>query len=329
MEYTNYYRLPQWAESDRIMMTDFNAAMAALESGLLEGRERSFRQAYNHYCLTEAAGGQVRQKGLFRQEMQGDALPEGAAGMVAQGDFCWVSAGQAATTAAMVRESVVVVRGMLLTKGDLAGCWPMVITFSVQDGPCRMNQLNLTGSFNSNEGCKGLMRLVLKNQTTGETEVDKIGSLTADVSGQTSGTGVHFIHPDLYLRGGCSYQLEVTPVEDGYNVNFGYSYLVTQALSVASGSVTRDLQEEEGSRGGVALVRYRTHGQGGTLALDWDGETLSPKAVRSFTGPDGLPTQEAEFRKDGPVPASSTLTLRLAATPVGGLSLFDWGAVLI
>lgn len=34
MEYTSNYHLPQWVESDRIMMGDFNEAMASIESGL-------------------------------------------------------------------------------------------------------------------------------------------------------------------------------------------------------------------------------------------------------------------------------------------------------
>jgi len=34
MEYTKNYHLPQWAEEDRIMMTDFNQAMTDVESAI-------------------------------------------------------------------------------------------------------------------------------------------------------------------------------------------------------------------------------------------------------------------------------------------------------
>ena len=34
MNYTEKYHLPQWEENDRVMRTDFNSAMAALEDGL-------------------------------------------------------------------------------------------------------------------------------------------------------------------------------------------------------------------------------------------------------------------------------------------------------
>lgn len=38
MNYTKQYHLPQWAESDRIMMEDFNQAMEDIETGLAEVR---------------------------------------------------------------------------------------------------------------------------------------------------------------------------------------------------------------------------------------------------------------------------------------------------
>ena len=36
MNYTTNYHLPQWVESDRIMMEDFNEAMASIDEGLTE-----------------------------------------------------------------------------------------------------------------------------------------------------------------------------------------------------------------------------------------------------------------------------------------------------
>ena len=36
MDYTTNYHLPQWVESDRIMMEDFNEAMAAIDEGIKE-----------------------------------------------------------------------------------------------------------------------------------------------------------------------------------------------------------------------------------------------------------------------------------------------------
>ncbi|MDE6880171.1 MAG: hypothetical protein K2P20_02305 [Oscillospiraceae bacterium] len=39
MNYTEHYHLPQWKKDDRIMMEDFNAAMANLESGITNAQE--------------------------------------------------------------------------------------------------------------------------------------------------------------------------------------------------------------------------------------------------------------------------------------------------
>ena len=49
MNYTKNYRLPQWVKSDRIMMDDFNAAMASMESGMTraEGKADAAAAAAN------------------------------------------------------------------------------------------------------------------------------------------------------------------------------------------------------------------------------------------------------------------------------------------
>ncbi len=39
MDYTTNYHLPQWVESDRIMMEDFNEAMAAIDDGIKEAQD--------------------------------------------------------------------------------------------------------------------------------------------------------------------------------------------------------------------------------------------------------------------------------------------------
>ena len=39
MEYTTNYHLPQWVETDRIMMGDFNEAMSSIDGGIAEAKE--------------------------------------------------------------------------------------------------------------------------------------------------------------------------------------------------------------------------------------------------------------------------------------------------
>ncbi len=50
MHYTKTYRLPQWEKSDRIMMEDFNAAMAGIESGI----EKTDRDAAGYAAQVQA-----------------------------------------------------------------------------------------------------------------------------------------------------------------------------------------------------------------------------------------------------------------------------------
>ena len=46
MEYTTNYHLPQWVESDRIMMGDFNDAMASIEEGMSSNAEAAAEKPY-------------------------------------------------------------------------------------------------------------------------------------------------------------------------------------------------------------------------------------------------------------------------------------------
>ena len=49
MNYTTNYHLPQWVETDRIQMEDFNSAMLSIEDGLSEGAQSY--QAVNTYSM--------------------------------------------------------------------------------------------------------------------------------------------------------------------------------------------------------------------------------------------------------------------------------------
>ena len=46
MEYTTNYHLPQWVETDRIMMGDFNDAMASIEEGMSSNAEAAAEKPY-------------------------------------------------------------------------------------------------------------------------------------------------------------------------------------------------------------------------------------------------------------------------------------------
>lgn len=329
MEYTSFFRLPQWAEEDRILMADFNTAMSRIEAGLAGARERAFRQAYNWLEQLAERSGPSHQKGCFYQSARGASLPEGSSGLAAGAGHWWVSAGTEETTPAQVRATAAAVQGLTLTKGNLAGCRPLIATFSLQ-GPGRLTQLGMKGSYSENGGCHGIFHLVVHNTATGQVEAEDEVRLTRDVSGGAGSSGTVFMTCDLPLRGACGYRLELTPTEGNWTLSYAYDDLTVKPLaaSAAAGSLSHSLAEA-GEQGGLALVRYTVQGQGGLLALDWGGETLAPRAAETFTGADGGTVYVAEFRKDAPVPADSQVTLRLTATPDGGVSVLGWGAAVL
>lgn len=323
MEYTSLFHLPQWAEEDRILMTDFNAAMARIEAGLAGARERAFRQAYNWLGQLAELPAQPAQKGCFYQRAEG-GLPEGFSGLAAGNGCWWVSAGTEETTPAQVRATASAVQSLTLTKGNLAGCQPLIAAFRLQ-GPGRLTQLNMKGAYSENGGCHGIFRLAVYNTDAGGLEAEAEVRLSRDVSGGSGASGTVFMACDLPLRGACGYRLELTPTEGNWTLSYAYDDLTVKPLtaSAASGSVGGTLAEA-GEQGGLALVRYTVQGKGAALALDWDGETLAPASTAERGG-----VYTAEFRKNGPVAAGSRAALRLAAVPDGGASVLGWGAMVL
>ena len=55
MNYTANYQLPQWVESDRLMMDDFNAAMSQIEQGLTGMEDRLPTVKLREFTITQAA----------------------------------------------------------------------------------------------------------------------------------------------------------------------------------------------------------------------------------------------------------------------------------
>ena len=68
MDYTQNYHLPQWEKADRIMMDDFNAAMAGIETGLSESRESARQESVRLDAKDAALGERIE---AARQEAAG------------------------------------------------------------------------------------------------------------------------------------------------------------------------------------------------------------------------------------------------------------------
>ena len=56
MNYTEKYHLPQWVKEDRIMMEDFNAAMASIEGGMTANAQAAEQAAQLPYVVGSYKG---------------------------------------------------------------------------------------------------------------------------------------------------------------------------------------------------------------------------------------------------------------------------------
>ena len=82
MHYTKTYRLPQWEKSDRIMMEDFNAAMAGIESGI----EKTDRDAAGYAAQVQANAAALAGKAQAAADAAMDAAQ--AAQQTADNAYC-------------------------------------------------------------------------------------------------------------------------------------------------------------------------------------------------------------------------------------------------
>lgn len=346
MDYTKNYHLPQWKKDDRIIMEDFNAAMAGIEDGLDQASREAraaaqtanaavtpasfqsglLRAAYNHYWLLSCQDALPWQLGVLRQ-----SFAEGAGGsttgFMQRGDRVWTGNGEEELTLEHVRSSFSQVQAMSPTQGT------MILEFTTPH-PGRLRQITVSGHTVNHGGDPGNCTLRLLNRTGGGTGVLE-EEQRASFNLKTGSTAGYFRLPmDLVVHAGQKYRLEI--VMDNLNAQAEFvtnrnisECLVFTGMQVPSASAVCRLRSDEKSQGGVALVYYTYAGAKPSLTLNWDGETLSPYKIRTVTNAKGRACLEAAFRRTTVVPENSTLTLK-AEIPTGSdLSLYEMGAVLI
>ena len=107
MNYTPNHHLPQWVKSDRIMMDDFNAAMASIESGITTAQSTASSAATAASRAQSTAN--TAQTAANRAQAAADALPYAAGTYKGTGGTLSVSTG--------FRPSMVIICGTLETVG--------------------------------------------------------------------------------------------------------------------------------------------------------------------------------------------------------------------
>ena len=336
MNYTENYHLPQWEKTDRVLMEDFNDAMNSLETGLTACHSMAeaggsdaknalnaglYRMAYNHWHAVAAPDAFAGQAGVFRQ---GFAEGEGgnAPGMVQMEDGMWMVNGDARLTINNMLSSI--------TSTEISsdnGKDNMTINFTPSYSG-RLTGIQLLAYFNVSGGSNsGLYTLSLYER----------GQLVAESSGDmgltTLGSTYVTLPANIQLHAKYSYQvkLQMTKLDFYANIKLekNASCMTVTGYQIPSSAISCPLSFAETSQKGLFLVHYDSLGEGGSLSLTWDGEEMTPLAIRTITNERGKTVKEAEFRLTREIPANSNAQLKLECNKGGEIVLYDWGAILL
>ena len=355
MEYTKNYHLPQWVRSDRIMMDDFNAAMAGIEQGLTQGKtERQtlaeqirlaeagtsagaqtalrnglFRLAYNRWHYLAPLETTPRQIGFFRQGFARDEKgPTG--GMLQLDDRLWTTYSDGVLTSENICPSVKALTAISFDKGTDTCSFTFTPPYTGY-----LNAFYLSGNYDarsSSTSNTGAAKLRLYDDASGALLLER--DVSFRIKAGTSGAGSYRMSVDSPVSGKKKYRVEVQITV----LDVKCSYLMDASLTSpkcfdvkgrdqADTAFTYRFQLDEASQGGLVLVHYTATGSGG-VTLGWQGETLSPYKIRTVTYR-GQTVKEAEFRLNKAVPADSTATLIAHCEKDKEFSLYQWGGMLV
>ena len=354
MNYTEKYHLPQWVETDRVMMRDFNQMCRDIDAGLDRNAQAAaaaagaaadaastagaavtpsalnsalFRAAYNHYHLVDRMEPIPRQSGVLR-------LPfvEGAkttvTGFLQEKDLLWAANGTKLLTVSDLRSSFSSLQALSPTQRLMAA------TFTAPH-PGLVTELHPFGRVtNSAAGDPGDCTVRLINQTNAKQPVlEHEERASFGFSKGNTGDGEFTLPVHFLLRTGQRYRLEVEM--DNLNsrpelkLRQSDAFFKVTGYQTASASVSCGYQTEETGRGGLALVQYSYTGKAPTLKLTWEDSQLSPNRTRTFTDEQGRTMREAEFRRTAAVPLNSTLKITCTCPAGADVSVYQLGAVLI
>jgi hypothetical protein len=360
MTKTTNLELPQWEASDTINRTDFNDAFATLDNGYAaavqaaeaartladgmaadtsaaitaaaaEAEDRNFARfcrVANHTLRAMAEHDDAWRLGAFFLPFD-SAHGNTISGTLQRDDMAWMGNSSTLLTSQLLTQTATKVASISSTDGSDT----CTITFTPPYSG-RLTRVRLVGSYHGNtNGNTGACTVTLTNLTTGTVEAVQAATFNFTAGGFSGST---YADVDLLLHVQQKYQLDVkldamdfTDISLAPNLS-STSYTLTAAgykLAAATASATLAAGEE--SLGGVVLAHYVPWGNGGAISLTWDGETISPACTRTVTDQAGRTVQEAEFRKNTAIPASSSLSLNLTCKTDGELELYDWGAVMV
>ncbi|MCI8722057.1 MAG: hypothetical protein HFF74_13040 [Oscillospiraceae bacterium] len=337
MNYTEKYHLPQWVETDRIMMKDFNSAMTSIERGL---------------AAADVAGALAdsMSRDVYRQAVA-QRVHHAAGGLA---DALWVNTLTSLEDAGGKghgwngRYGVYHGEGGFPTMEGIMALGPkeehQINTISTgtvhykerasatftSDGYGLLDQIKLWLHHGNKNGYTANYTITMTRLDTGET----VG--TSDEFTQP-GTGVsphYWVHLGFPLEPGISYRLEYTITSlNGFYGWAGLSLATTRytetedtltfAVREAEPEIVKTVTPPEWAAGALAVLRWKGDGR---ASLSIDGQTLAPLRTREGRNAVGGVCQETELLAEQ-LPEGPFALKLLMEKGEGSLDVYDYGLI--
>lgn len=336
MNYTQNHHLPQWEETDRVLMTNFNEAMLSIEASLTEG-------AGNTAHLDRWAENMARD--LYRQAVQ-QAVHHGRCGLT---DSMWLNplasvedaagcgwngqygvhlGGEIAPTVAGIEATAKEI-SIVSTMGTPFGISDIAQTDFTSDGFGMLNTVTVWSYREQAYPDEYAFTVTLTRLDTGEVTASA-GPFTS-LSGPNS-TVTQVLTVNFPLESQIKYRLSFSRgtgnsfkgisgfVLKGDHFN-GSAVPLTVSSRKPNSSITNTVTTPDYAKTAIPLLRWQG---AGAVTLSVNGIPLTASRTRTALNAVGATCQEVEY---SPIPLTGTaLTVRADMDAGGGeLDLFDYG----
>ena len=357
MNYTTNYHLPQWVESDRIMMEDFNAAMAGIDQGIAGETAARAEAIANLAQSTGQAQGQVKMDLLDRMRRNGydlyqvagrgaraDLFQFAAKGMVINGLHTAEELARAGQCVHMVNGGIQIGSSTGLTMDRIntaiyewvdgeATSIAAAATASVKFRSSfrgTITQLNVWYHRTSiNTDIQLNLYVQLYDQDTGA-RVYRSSKLVGKVMGATNTQDTLTV--SIPIEAGRHYRLELYTSGCVFTGSIGFGTMGENTLSgavtsqpITDCSVTDTLILESPAEQAVAVVHYSGGSQAPTATLG--GQPMIVKSTKAATALDGTVCTELEFHLNGNFSGEQALVTSMQSST--DVTLYDTGAYFI
>ena len=347
MEYTPNHHMPQWVKSDRIMMDDFNAAFASIETGL----DKAQATAADVLGAAQSTDTRLRtiaadlSRDFYRLAIQ-QKLQHGTAGIT---DSMWLNAfncredapgvwcggsglalsGKKATVAG-IKATAEQISYVSTVPAYTYQSQTAAVTF-ISDGSGILEKVGFITEWNAQYTSTDVNFVVKLYEHETDQFIAESGPFATE---QAYGQDYAYVRTvNLPVRAGVKYRMEFTvPAGQGYQRatyfvlgNTRRPHLLAEVLTIKDpavrGSFTHTLTPPSWATGGIILIRWSGNG---TITAAVNGKNMPVNRTRQYIDVSGQLCKETEVLLAALPAPSLSLGLALQAGP-GGLNLFDCG----